>query len=274
MIGGPLPSTFMPIEPEEVVGRVIGLWRYPVKSMAGEVLASVEAGEMGFVGDRTFGVVDVGTGHLLSAKRVPELLQARAMHGDDGEVTIGLPTGQFVRSDDAEVNDVLSAWLEREVFLDRPSSGQRAKIEIEVDLDDPSKVFEFTTRPGLFFDGAVMHLLSDASLGAARALHPDGAWIPERFRPNVLIESSLGTDAGFVDDEWVDMTLDVSGMRVEVAKRCDRCVLTTRPVAGTPADKEILRTLARHHGGDLGVKGQVTGVGRVLVGDEVRVSAN
>lgn len=262
----------MPVKAGEAVGRVIALWRYPVKSMAGEVLASVEAGETGFVGDRAFGVVDVSSGHLLSAKRVPDLLQARATYGDDGEATISLPTGQFLRSDDADVNDVLSAWLQREVFLDRPSSLQRAKIEIEVDLDDPSQVFEFTTQPGLFFDGAVMHLLSDASLAAARSLHPDGPWIPERFRPNVLIESALGAAAGFVDDDWVDATLDVSGMQVAVAKRCDRCVLTTRAVAGTPADKEILRTLTRHHGGDLGVKGQVVGVGRVLVGDAVRVS--
>ena len=268
----PLPSMVMPLEPGDPIGRVIGLWRYPVKSMAGEVLASVEAGGLGFIGDRAFGVIDVETGHLLSAKRVPALLGARAMYSDDGEVTIALPDGRFLRSDDPHVNDLLSAWLARAVFLDRPSSGQRSKVEIEIDLDDPSQVFEFTTRPGLFFDGAVQHLLSDASMAAARSLHPDGAWIVERFRPNVLIESALGADAGFVDDDWVGHTLDVSGMQVEVAKRCDRCVLTTRAVAGTQADKEILRTLTRHHGGDLGVKGQVLSVGRVVVGDEVRVT--
>ena len=74
----------MPLEPGDPIGRVIGLWRYPVKSMAGEVLASVEAGGLGFIGDRAFGVIDVETGHLLSAKRVPALLGARAMYSDDG----------------------------------------------------------------------------------------------------------------------------------------------------------------------------------------------
>ena len=255
------------------VGRIIGMWRYPVKSMGGEVLASAEAGERGFVGDRAFGVVDVRTGHLLSAKRVPVLLEARAFYASDGEVTIALPDGGTVRTDDADVNVTLSGWLGREVLLDRPSVGQRAKVEIEIDLEDPSAVFEFMTRPGLFFDGAVMHLLSDASLAAARASHPDGPWIAERFRPNVLIESALGASAGFVDDDWVGHTLDVSGMQVDVTKRCDRCVLTTRAVAGTAADKEILRSLVRHHGGDLGVKGQVSAPGRVHVGDEVRVAA-
>ena len=33
------------------VGRVVGLWRYPVKSMMGEELNAVEVTERGLVGD-------------------------------------------------------------------------------------------------------------------------------------------------------------------------------------------------------------------------------
>lgn len=252
-----------------VVGRVVGLWRYPVKSMAGEVLANVDAGEGGFVGDRAFGVVGVATGHLLSAKRVPELLRAHAMFRSDGEATIVLPDASVVTSDDPDVNERLSAWLGRSVYLDRPMAAQRGRVEIETDLDDPSKVFEFQTRPGLFFDSSVSHLLTDSSLRTARALYPSGPWAVERFRPNVLIDS---VDAGFAEDGWVGSELNVSGMRVDVHKRCDRCVLVTRAVGDASADKEILRTLVREHGGDFGVKAHVTGAGRVLVGDEVVVA--
>ena len=251
-----------------VVGRIIGLWRYPVKSMGGEVLASVEAGEAGFAGDRSFGVIDVASGALLSAKRVPQLLAGTARYRDDGEVLMMLPGDVVVSSDDADVNAILGEWLGRSVYLDRPSPGQQARIEIEVDLDDPSAVREFTTGPGLFFDSSVLHLLSDVSLRAAAALHPSGDWVPERFRPNVLIEA---TGEGFVEDSWVGAMLDVSGMRVFVHKRCDRCVLTTRAFGDAVADKEILRALARGHGGDLGVKAHIAGAGRVFVGDEVRV---
>ena len=34
------------------VGRVVGLWRYPVKSMAAEPLTEVEVGWHGLAGDR------------------------------------------------------------------------------------------------------------------------------------------------------------------------------------------------------------------------------
>ena len=40
------------------VGSVVGLWRYPVKSMMGEELNSSEVTERGLLGDRQFAIVD------------------------------------------------------------------------------------------------------------------------------------------------------------------------------------------------------------------------
>ncbi|MCA9757160.1 MAG: MOSC N-terminal beta barrel domain-containing protein, partial [Candidatus Eisenbacteria bacterium] len=39
------------------VGRVVGLWRYPVKSMAAEALRAADVGWHGFVGDRRWAFV-------------------------------------------------------------------------------------------------------------------------------------------------------------------------------------------------------------------------
>ena len=44
----------------EVVGRVSGLWRYPVKSMAGEALAQADVSWHGFAGDRRWAFVRPG----------------------------------------------------------------------------------------------------------------------------------------------------------------------------------------------------------------------
>ncbi len=257
-----------------VVGRVVGLFRYPVKSMRAEALASVEAGHDGFRGDRAFGLVDTSTDRLLSAKTVPALLQADAVFRDDGEVTMTLPTGGEVSSDDSDVDDILSAWLRRSVRLARPTPDLTSTIDIEVDLTarggPEDAMFTFDTRPGLFFDGTPMHLLTTSSLRAMESQYPEGVWAQERFRPNVLIEVEP-QEAGFVEDAWVGTTVDVGGMEANVHKRCDRCILTTRPVVHAPADREILRTLHRHHGGDLGVKATITGVGVVAVHDEVRL---
>src|SRR5690606_36924276 len=42
------------------LGRVVGLWRYPVKSMAGEALAETEVSWFGFAGDRRWAFVRGG----------------------------------------------------------------------------------------------------------------------------------------------------------------------------------------------------------------------
>src|SRR5438552_3092377 len=67
------------------VGRVVGLWRYPVKSMMGEELNAVEVTERGLVGDRAYAVVDASDGKVASAKnprKWPELFDFRAAFVD------------------------------------------------------------------------------------------------------------------------------------------------------------------------------------------------
>ena len=49
-------------------GSVVGLWRYPVKSMMGEELNAAEVTDRGLVGDRQFAVVDASTGKVAGAK--------------------------------------------------------------------------------------------------------------------------------------------------------------------------------------------------------------
>src|SRR5437667_12579147 len=49
-------------------GSVVGLWRYPVKSMMGEELNSAEVGDRGLVGDRRFAVVGASTGKAAGRK--------------------------------------------------------------------------------------------------------------------------------------------------------------------------------------------------------------
>lgn len=66
---------------------VAELWRYPVKSMAGERLEAAEIGALGIPGDRELVVVD-GTGSIQDARRHPKLLRHHAALGDDGRVRI------------------------------------------------------------------------------------------------------------------------------------------------------------------------------------------
>jgi uncharacterized protein YcbX len=54
--------------PQVEAGSVVGLWRYPVKSMIGEELNAAEVTDRGLVGDRRFAVVDASTGKVAGAK--------------------------------------------------------------------------------------------------------------------------------------------------------------------------------------------------------------
>lgn len=64
--------------------RIGELWRYPVKSMAGEPLEAAEATSEGIVGDRIVHVED-GRGRVVTSRTRPRLLGLRATLGPDGQ---------------------------------------------------------------------------------------------------------------------------------------------------------------------------------------------
>jgi len=67
--------------------KVAELWRYPVKSMAGEKLETAEMSVLGLSGDRELVVVD-GSGRIVTARTKPGLLRHRATIGEDGRVQV------------------------------------------------------------------------------------------------------------------------------------------------------------------------------------------
>jgi MOSC domain-containing protein len=71
--------------------KVAAIWRYPVKSMAGERVRWTKVTEMGLPGDRIVQVYD-RKNRLVTARRFPGLLRLHATLGGDGEPLVdGLP---------------------------------------------------------------------------------------------------------------------------------------------------------------------------------------
>ncbi|MDT7672284.1 MAG: uncharacterized protein QOD82_186, partial [Pseudonocardiales bacterium] len=52
----------------ERIGTVVGLWRFPVKSMLGERVETADITDVGIVGDRGYALIDRQTGKVVSAK--------------------------------------------------------------------------------------------------------------------------------------------------------------------------------------------------------------
>ena len=99
--------------------RLGEIWRYPVKSMAGEQLTEAEVGPEGIPGDRVVHVEDQ-RGRVVTSRSRPQLLLHHATLGADGEPLVdGRPWrgGEVAR--DVETAAGTGARLLRDDGLDR-----------------------------------------------------------------------------------------------------------------------------------------------------------
>jgi uncharacterized protein YcbX len=134
--------------------HVADIWRYPVKSMAGEPLERVAVGPLGLEGDRVVHVEDA-RGRVVTARTHPRLLAHKAFLDSAGEPRVdGRP------------------WTEREVLADvERIVGPGAQLV----RDDTADRFD------------VLPLLV-ATDGAIEAFGYDG----RRLRPNLVIAGVEG----------------------------------------------------------------------------------
>jgi uncharacterized protein YcbX len=282
---------------EETLGSVVSLWRYPVKSMMGEELNAAEIGERGVLGDRAYALVDSSDGRVASAKnprKWPHMFEFRAAFVDpprrDAEmppVRITLPDGTAITSDHPGVHESLSRALEREVKLEAAERGQREVVESSSPnpwapraeeywpdmegLEHRDTVTDFDLPEGTFFDCAVVHVLTTATLDRLRELYPQGRFEVRRFRPNVVVDTSHGVN-GFVEDAWIGRTIHIGEeVRLSITGPCPRCVMTTLAQGDLPKDSGILRTAARHNEVNVGVYASVVRGGHVRRGDAMRL---
>lgn len=248
--------------------RVTGVWRYPVKSLQGEALTGAVVERDGVRGDRCWGIRDGSTGRILTARRRPELLHASASYRD-GLPVIELPDGREVAGPGPASDRRLSDWLGAPVSLVTSLGSRAGRAEYFEDAtDDDSRAIEWTMPESRFVDAAALLVLTTASLRAAAALQPASSWEPRRFRPNVLVDVP---GDGFAEDDWIGRPLRLGAVGLAPTQGCIRCTMVTREQPGIPADREVFRALARHHGATFGVWCDVTAPGELAVGDEASV---
>lgn len=292
------------------VGTVAALHRYPVKSMLGEELASVDVGPGGLVGDRAYAVVDAVDHTVASAKhprKWARLLQMRAEFTTEpvaGEppppVVLTFPDGSTLRSDGAGVDAALSAAVGRPVRLAAQPPAEPRFEELWPDIDGlaPADFISGTTTSvsagepvstiglaalapaGTFFDLSVLHILTTATLARLGRAAPDSRFHPQRYRPNLLLQVP---GAAFSEDAWLGGDLRVGpDLAARVTMPTMRCVMTTLAQGGPDGlgeDRGTLRTIARENRRTIagmgtwacaGVYADVSAPGRVHRGDPVR----
>jgi uncharacterized protein YcbX len=266
------------------LGAVVSLWRYPVKSMMGEELNAAEMTERGLLGDRAYALVDISDGKAATAKnprKWPRLFDFRATFIEPVRPTaklppvrIVLPDGTTVTSDQGDLDQNLSKALDREVTLRAAQGGAVNAEEYWPDmegLDHRDTVTDFALPEGTFFDVAMVHLLTTATLDRLRELYPQGRVEVRRFRPNVVVQLASG-ETDFTENAWVGHTLAIgAAVRLSITGPCGRCVMTTLAQGDLPRDPGILRTAAQHNHVNVGVYAAVVRGGTIRRGDPVRI---
>jgi uncharacterized protein YcbX len=234
------------------IGRVGAIFRYPVKSMAGEPLETARLGRHGIEGDRRFAfrrIGDAGGFPWLSASRLPELILYRPF-GRDAEQSEPLPT--HVRTIDGAELELRSEALRREIA---------GRFGSDVEL--------MRLDHGIFDDAAV----SVIAVATVDRIAREAGCAPDcrRFRPNVLVESAALEPFG--EDAWVGGRLAFgdpdSGAAVAVTLRDLRCMMINLDPDTAARDASMMKTAVRMNGNNAGVYATVLREGDLAVGQSV-----
>lgn len=131
--------------------RIAAIWRYPVKSMAGERLDSIGMDVNGLSGDRVVQVYD-RRGRLVTARKYPRLLRLKATTAADGE-----PLVDGFRWDSGEAAERVVAAVEPGARLHRSDGPERFDIlPLLVCTDGAVRLFNRDVRrlrPNLVIQG-------------------------------------------------------------------------------------------------------------------------
>jgi uncharacterized protein YcbX len=232
------------------VGTVEALWRYPVKSMAGEQLSQAPVDARGVFGDRLYAVRDTD-GKLGSGKnsrrfrRMDGLLDFNATYLPDLTPVITLPDGRSVRGDDEHVHWAVSDGL--------GMSGMTLVRENVIS----------------HFDQEPLHLVTSASMSRLAELGPDVD--TRRVRPNLVIQ--VEQTAGRPEDAWVGRELHIgSHLVIYLVDTVERCAMVNAGQDDLADTAEVLRAIAEASDLLFGVYARVAMPGRIKVGDEVLLS--
>ena len=264
------------------VGTVAALWRYPVKSMLGEELNSCDITDRGLLGDRQFAVVDRSTGKVGGAKNPRKwgnFFEPPKAGAKMSPVRITLPDGTAVTSGQGDLEQVLSRAFGRDVAFAEARPGDRSPAATAEEywpdmagLDYRDTVTDFEMPAGTFFDIAVVHLVTTATIDHLRALYPQGRVEARRFRPNIVV-STGPEQPGFAENDWIGHTVAIGdSVRLGITEPCPRCVMITLPQGDLPKDSGILRTAAQHNAVNVGVYASVLSGGTIRRGDAVTLA--
>jgi uncharacterized protein len=239
-----------------LIGHIEALYRYPVKSMAGEPLEFANLGWHGFEGDRRLALRPVedrsGGFPFLTASKLPELLRYVPLRRNEDDE---FPT--HVRTPDGDELPTLSEALAGDIAHRHGAPLQMMHM-----------------RHGIFDEASLSVIASDTirEIGRLSGHELD----IRRFRPNVVVR--LLQPAAFQEDNWVGGTLsfgdDDSAPTIAVTMRDLRCVMVNFDPDTARPSSEIMKAIVRANQNNAGVYVTVIRTGGIMVGQPILLRSN
>ncbi len=258
------------------VGTVESLWRYPVKSMSGEVVSEAFMGFSGVFGDRCYAFKNSAARkgfpylsatvqeqmlryrprfrHPEKAGRPPNLVEAMSItpgitpanpEAGDLMMDVATPAGAVVALDDPALLEMLSEGLRGENQLTLVRSDRALTDCRPVSLISHQTIRQVEAEVGVPLD-------------------------QRRFRANVYLD--LASDQGFAEDELVGRKLRIgSTAMVMVLERDPRCKMISLDPDTAEHNPDILRKVAQAHAAFAGVYCAVLVEGILTKGDSVEL---
>jgi hypothetical protein len=272
--------------------HVAELWRYPVKSMIGTTMPSVELDALGVVGDRRWATRDLRRGGIRGAKKLGALMRFAARDAGGIDAVITCPDGTELHTADRDVHDRLSAALDHPVRLEalRPADDLEHYRRGGPDHDDivaelravfgrnadeplpdlgsfPPVIYEYESPPGTYYDVHPLLVVTTAALRSLASAVPESNVDVRRVRPSIVVDTD---EPGYPELEWRGRSARLGTAQITFVGRCPRCVMVTRQIGlDVPEDRAVLRYIVRQLDQDFGQYAVVTTPGVVTAGDAV-----
>lgn len=236
------------------LGTIEEIWRYPVSSLGGERLTSVEINETGVVGDRQWCIADTKSGEVATPEKQERWRPALFLNArlTDNSAEIGFPDG---------------CWL------DVSHGGIDAKLTQHFGFETTLLAYENAGGSGIGvnrYEPSPLHLITTSSLDQLSNLLGNETVDSRRFRPNVVLRTE--GQAEFREKAWIGQRLELgSNVTIEASEETKRCGMTLIAQPDINENADILRTILRQNRRNFGIYASVTKAGAVTMGESVHL---
>jgi len=230
-------------------GAIEDIYRYPVKSFAGERLNDCAVERYGLHGDRLYAFYDEtkeGWSRYVTARKIPGMLGYQASWNATNELIVKTPDGRQASWDEALLHELQAHTSINLSMLDYRSLPPEPPALMAVDAASILLITTHTVRK--------LEKLWGKPVDA------------QRFRANLV----LRLDDERIDESiWIGKRLRIGDVELQVDEPCERCAMITIDPETIERDASLLKTVHKEMDLKFGVYASVVKPGHIQSGDRV-----